>query len=308
MFRKQDVLLLLATFSSIAVGVGFPAAGRPFAGLPKYCMMALLFLSFLSIRILSVWQTVGRQAGRIALILCCKLALLPILAYFLFSLIAPRYALSALLLCGISTGVVSPFFADRLSADTNFVLVIVVLSSILAPLTLPTLVSITAGKTLRISFVGMVELLCMVVFLPLFAVQLLRRFGPRIVEGLQRVRHSLSLVLFAVTNLGVFSAYAPFFRQNPAIIAESLLMACGLALFFIAAGIAASWRRPVSEIIGAIIVFGIMNNVLVIVFSSEFFTALEPAVAAVYTIPFYGLILPLRCLQSWKGESDARAS
>jgi hypothetical protein len=35
-----------------------------------------------------------------------------------------------------------------------------------------------------------------------------------------------------------------------------------------------------------------MNNVLVIVFSSEFFTPLEPTVAAMYMIPFFGLILP----------------
>jgi len=37
-----------------------------------------------------------------------------------------------------------------------------------------------------------------------------------------------------------------------------------------------------------------MNNVLVIVFASEFFGPLEPTVAAMYMIPFFGLILPIR--------------
>jgi len=77
MFNKQDGLLLILTLSSIAIGVGLPEIGRPFSGLPKYCMMALLFLSFLSIRILSIWRTTREQIGRIVLILFYKLGLLP---------------------------------------------------------------------------------------------------------------------------------------------------------------------------------------------------------------------------------------
>lgn len=300
MFRKQDGLLLLVTFSSITIGVCFPAIGSPFSGLPKYCMMALLFLSFLSIRILSIWHTSKAQVGRIALTLFYKLGLLPIAAYFLFNLIAPQYALATLLLSGISTGVVSPFFADRLDVDTTFVLVIVVLSSILVPFTLPALVSFFFGQAMNISLTGMIKLLGMVVFFPLAAVQLLRSSSPLLIKGLQKIRYPLSLLLFAVTNLGVFSGYADFFRQNPIMIAESFLVAVGLAVFYMIAGVVTNFRRPTSEIIGTIIIFGIMNNILVIVFSSEFFGAIEPAVAAIYTIPFYGFILPLRFFQSWK--------
>ncbi len=300
MFNKQDGILLIVTLSSIAIGVGLPVVGRPFSGLPKYCMMALLFLSFLSIRILSIWRTAKAQIGRIALILCYKLCILPIMAYFLFSLLAPQYALGALLLSGISTGVVSPFFADRLGVDTTFVVVIVVLSSVLVPFTLPLLVSFFIGKTIQISLAGMVELLCLVVFLPLAAAQLMKKISSRHLEGLQRIRYPLSLVLFAVTNLGVFSGYASFFRENPSMIAESFIVSFGLAAFYIIAGIIATLKRQISEIVGTIIIFGIMNNILVIVFSSEFFGALEPTLAAIYTIPFYCLILPLRLLCSWK--------
>ncbi len=129
---------------------------------------------------------------------------------------------------------------------------------------------------------------------------MLRKLIPRLIEGLHRIRYPLSLILFAVTNLGVFSRYADIFRENPALIGESFMVSVGLAGFYIIAGIAVAFRRPVSEIVGTIIIFGIMNNILVIVFGSAFFRALVPAVAAVYTIPFYGLILPLRLFQSWR--------
>jgi BASS family bile acid:Na+ symporter len=261
-------------------------------------MMALLFLSFLSIRILDIWHKSRQQFGRIALVLFYKLGLLPVFSYLLFSLVAPQYALAALLLSGISTGVVSPFFADRLAVDTTFVLVLVVLSSILVPFSLPALVGIFFGETMQVSLAEMIKLLCMVVFLPLAAVQLLRKLNPWLIESLLRIRYPVSLGLFAITNLGVFSGYAAFFRQNPVMIVQAFAVAIGLAAIFIIAGIATALRRPPTEIIGNIIIFSIMNNILVIVFSSQFFGALESTVAAVYAIPFFGLILPLRFLQS----------
>ena len=44
---------------------------------------------------------------------------------------------------------------------------------------------------------------------------------------------------------------------------------------------------------GAIILANV-NSVLVIVFSSEFFGPVEPLVAAMYTIPFFVIVIPLR--------------
>lgn len=42
------------------------------------------------------------------------------------------------------------------------------------------------------------------------------------------------------------------------------------------------------------VMLGNMNNVLVIVFSSRFFGPVEPLVAAMYTIPFFAIVIPLR--------------
>jgi BASS family bile acid:Na+ symporter len=42
------------------------------------------------------------------------------------------------------------------------------------------------------------------------------------------------------------------------------------------------------------IILGNMNYLLVIVFSSQFFGPVEPLAAAMYVIPFFGLVIPLR--------------
>ena len=73
--------------------------------------------------------------------------------------------------------------------------------------------------------------------------------------------------------------------------------------FYLFLGLLVSWGKRLEDRLSAVISLGIMNNVLVIVFSSQFFTPVEPTVAAMYMIPFFGLIVPLRAYRSWKTKT-----
>ncbi len=298
MIRFQDALLLIVTFSSIFIGVAFPKVCSVFSGLPKYCMMALLFLSFLSLSLADLWDDFRARFGEIIYLLCIKLVFFPILIFFVFKMIAPAYALAALLLSGISTGVVAPFFADLLDADVSKVLMVVVASSVLVPFSLPVLVDLLVGRQLDISLSAMVKLLSLVVFIPALAVETIRRIKPDLVAKLLRIKQPISLILFAVTNMGVFSGYAAFFRTQTSVVLTAFGVAILLAVCCFAAGLVFSWKKPIDEKLAVIIMFGIMNNILVIVFSAEFFSPIEPTVAAAYCIPFFSFILPLRILKS----------
>ena len=298
MIRFQDALLLIVTFSSIFIGVAFPKVCSVFSGLPKFCMMALLFLSFLSLSLADLWDDFRARFGEIIYLLCIKLVFFPILIFFVFKMIAPAYALAALLLSGISTGVVAPFFADLLDADVSKVLMVVVASSVLVPFSLPVLVDLLVGRQLDISLSAMVKLLSLVVFIPALAVETIRRIKPDLVAKLLRIKQPISLILFAVTNMGVFSGYAAFFRTQTSVVLTAFGVAILLAVCCFAAGLVFSWKKPIDEKLAVIIMFGIMNNILVIVFSAEFFSPIEPTVAAAYCIPFFSFILPLRILKS----------
>ena len=50
-------------------------------------------------------------------------------------------------------------------------------------------------------------------------------------------------------------------------------------------------KGPVENQLASAIILGNINNVLILIFASEFFTPLEPTVAAIHMIPFFGLIL-----------------
>ena len=213
MIRFQDAFLLIASYSGILGGVFFPRLGAIFQTSPLYFMMAMLLLSFLSVPVSGIFEKLRYEPGRISYLLFLKLVLLPGVVYGVFHWFCPSYALAALLLSAASTGVIAPFFAGILPADSSLVVVMLVASSLLMPLTLPALVQVLVGRTVEIPLLPMIETLCAVVFVPFAISEMLKKWAPRATGGLLRYRYGCSLWLFFLTNLGIFSKYSGHIRR-----------------------------------------------------------------------------------------------
>lgn len=300
MFRLNDLILLLVIFLSILAGVLLPRLGSIFQPYPLYLMTLLLFLSFLSIKIGAIWHILRNCFWTIILLSFLKIIVLPIGIYFLFRFTYPSYAIAAMLLSGISTGVVAPFISNLVKANSSLVLVMVVSTSMLVPFTLPAIVKILLARSVEISLFGMIRMLSLVIFVPILAVETLRRLSPGLMKEIIKRQFPVSLVIFSLINLGVFSRYAEFFHQKPATILVALLVAMVLSGIYLLVGILFLLIGSVENQLAAAISLGNMNNVLVIVFASQFFGPLEPTVAAMYMFPFFGLILPLRIYRHWR--------
>jgi bile acid:Na+ symporter, BASS family len=67
-----------------------------------------------------------------------------------------------------------------------------------------------------------------------------------------------------------------------------------LAAIYCAVGILFFRGGSVEDQLAGAVMLGNLNNVLVIVFSSEFFGPVEPLVAAMYMVPFFVIVIPLR--------------
>jgi BASS family bile acid:Na+ symporter len=159
---------------------------------------------------------------------------------------------------------------------------------------------------MEISLISMVRLLSMVVFIPVVLSEIVKRLSKELVGALVKNQYHLALIMFAITNMGIFSKYSEFFYQKPMIVGAALLASVLLGALYLVAGLLLSWGRPVEDQLAAVICLGIMNNVLVIVFSSQFFTPLEPTVAAMYMIPFFALIIPLRAYRTWRKKRETK--
>ncbi len=298
MFRQREVILLVCSFSTMALGVFLPRLAGPLAWAPMTFVMFLLFLSFLSIDVRRILSHTLTTPVATALVLVGKIILLPISSYFLFHLFWPRYELAALLMAGASTAVLAPFFSALLQADVLLTAGIVILSSLLLPFSLPPLVAALSGRTLDVGVLPMMKMLAMMVFIPALLGQACTRRLPRTAGWLLGRRYPLSLLAIGITNIAVFSRYSGYFVRNPALALEAVLAGSLLVVWVLLCGPLAFFRTGPSFRATALVCTVFPNYILILAFSSQFFGPVEATFAAVYSIPFFLQLLPLRRLLS----------
>lgn len=294
LFRKNDFILLFVVFAAMSVGIGYPEFGRVFAPYSLYFMMLMLFFSFLRINFLHIFREARKRVLVISILCLFKLFLIPLGLFVLTRAVWPEYAIPVLLLSGISTGVVAPFISGLLEANTLLVLMMVVISSLIAPFSLPALVSFFAGETIEIPFLVMVKILALAVFVPALASLVLRSLYPSSLKKLERAQFPVSLFTIATINLGVFAKYSSFFLKTPAVMLQTILVTFVLSAIYHAVGFLATWRMKREDRLAGAISCAIINNVLIVAFSSDFFGPLAPALAALYMLPFFVMIVPAR--------------
>jgi BASS family bile acid:Na+ symporter len=268
--------------------------------------MVLFFLSYLSIELKTVWSTLRGDIWMILPFIILKSLILPVIVYYIFKFFSPSFALAALLLTGASTGVVAPFISNLVRGNSALVLVVAVITSILVPVTLPVLIQVIAAKHAQISLLAMIRLLLLVIFVPILMVEGLRRVTPHLLQQVIKVRFPVSLIFFAIINLGVFCQYSVLFRTEPVIIITASAVAVVLSVINCVVGISFFLKGPVENQLAGAVMMGNMNNVLIIVFSWAFFGATEALVAAMYIIPFFALVMPLRYYAQWYRRSTER--
>ncbi len=305
-FRLNDIMLVFVVISSMAAALIFPDFAARFQVFPVYCLMINFFLSYLSIDLADVWKALKGHGGPILAFIVTKLAILPVIMYFIFYFVAPDYALAALLLTGVSAGVVSPMISNMVRGNSSLVLVVVVITSALVPFTLPALIKVVVAKEVTISFLPMLKMLATVIFIPIILVEIIRYLIPKLVAPILKIQFPVSLLMFALINLGVFHRYAPFFKKEPSVIIMATVVVFVLASIYCVVGILFFRNSSLENQLAGAVMFGNINNVLVIVFSSEFFGPVEPLVAAMYMIPFFVIVIPLRYYRHRKKAKGKR--
>ena len=308
MIRLRDLFLVITAFGGIAFGVMVPGWAKIGSPLVLYALMGILFLTFLDLDFKVLFRLGRDDILEVAIWSAIKLMVPPILLWVLAKLMISEWALSLLLLGGASAGVLAPFFASLIGSDVHRPLQIVVVTSLLIPLTLPVLVEVFLGHQLAIPFSHMFRLLCLMIFVPLTAVPIARRLVPQVLVQVRRGRFPLLLTLIFLCNSGVFAPFSAFLRSHISQTLVALGLSSAVALISTAAGLAIGHLggRILNGSTGAI-VLTFVNSMLIIVFASHFFGPLAPLLSAAYTLPFFFMIFPLRwAVGRLNAGSDAR--
>ena len=198
---------------------------------------------------------------------------------------------------------------------------VIVVSSIAAPFTLPTIAYFLFKETISIPLFDMILLLAMALLIPLFVGWYTRKKAERLAKTINENSLSISLILIVLINLSVFANFSSYFFMNSLFVIELVLATfllfglyglvgyyCHYSYYFFA--LITGRRRSENndnknnnnkgaekeDKITGLLAMTYISNILVVVLAHQFFDIKTEALAAFYQIPYYGGLLLLKKL------------
>ncbi len=294
--KNVTTILLISLPITIIVGILFPSVGKALSNNLLLFLAILLFLNLLKLNFSDLFSFFSKPKF-LLLFTCLKLIIIPIVFLEVFNLFYPSMSLAVFLLAGISTGLGAPFVANITGSKLSIVVGTTISSSLFVPITLPTLTYLIFQKNFSIPYFDMVMLLFFALILPLIFSYSSQKYLPKFKTKLERYSLQLSIILIILINYTVFSMYSELFRLDinqviiTLVIASTLFIIFGMIGFYFMKMIGGHSK---DEQFSGFISMAYINNLVVIVFTTNFFDWQIASIAALYNLPYYIGIIALK--------------
>ena len=297
------IVLAISILISTMLGIIFPSAGQLFS---EYILVILGFLLFLNLIQLDFQDLISifRKPKILLILSTLKLIILPVIAYFVTNQISPKYALPVLLLSGISTGLGAPFVTNYVGGRLSIIVGMVIVTSLVVPLLLPTLVYVFFNTEFSIPIFNMVSLLVISLIVPLVGSGIIKRYLPNVAATINKSSLPLSIFLMDLINFAIFSKFSSYFFLELSFVITTTIVAFVLFTVFAITGYFVLYlmnkgsSTATKDKISGLIALSYVNNILVTVFAQQFFGSQVAALAAFYNMPYYIGIILLKILHS----------
>jgi BASS family bile acid:Na+ symporter len=285
-------------FASLFIGVSFSQQTIGLATYSTYILATMFFLSALKI---NLQETVNYFKDRLMLIEVNFFVLigLPVLVYYFTSFVYPELAIPFLLLAAMPSGMTDALLAEVAGGNKSLALVLTVTTSLLAPFTVPLMLTLLAGTAVSVSFLEIFILLTKVIFVPFALASIVKRFWGAATERKTFWITPISIVLLALLTIGIVAKRADDIRQvfegGKSLLNLGLLFTFFIGIHIVSYSLA-RWRNHTDRI--AIVVCSTyMNFTLAIYLADKFFTdasAIAPVVLSI--IPWSLLLIPFKAV------------
>jgi len=231
-----------------------------------------------------------------------KVIILPVTMYFVTNQIFPKYALSVLLLSGISTGLGAPFVANYVGGRLSTIVGMVIITSLMVPFILPPLVYVLYNTEFSIPLFDMILLLVISLLVPLLGSGIIKKYLPKLATTINNSSLPLSIILMDLINFTIFSKFSSYFYLELPFVIYTTILAFVLFAGFAVTGYLILYLinkdSSMKDKISGLIAISYVNNILVTVFAQQFFGSQVAALAAFYNMPYYIGIIFLKIFYS----------
>jgi len=284
------VIMVLA----MAIGLFVPQAKHliPWTTL---ILQLIFFISSLKMRTDLVWASAKDWKFLLAVNIY-MMVLLPIAVWALVWPMPTGLGMALFLLAAMPSGMTTPLLVEVAGGKQAAAMVMVVTTSLLAPLTVPILTKVLYGASVTIDIWGMFLKLAMVIFLPFLLAILCRHLFTETVKKINLKTKPISIYLLGVLIIATISAQSENLFLLSADWWKLIILIIGLYVFVVLmhlAGYFGFWWKSHAEKNTASISLTYMNFVLAIYIAGEFFPSHEILLPLVLIILPWATFLPV---------------
>lgn len=298
---KVLIILAISILISTICGILFPSTGELFSPYLLVILGLLLFLNLIQLDFQDLISTFQRPKFLLILSIV-KVIILPVTMYFVTNQIFPKYALSVLLLSGISTGLGAPFVTNYVGGRLSIIVGMVIITSLMVPFILPPLVYVLYNTQFSIPLFDMILLLVISLIVPLLGSGIIKKYLPKLATTINNSSLPLSIILMDLINFTIFSKFSSYFYLELPFVINTTILAFVLFAGFAITGYLILYLinkdSSRKDKISGLIAISYVNNILVTVFAQQFFGSEIAALAAFYNMPYYIGIIFLKIFYS----------
>jgi bile acid:Na+ symporter, BASS family len=192
-------LLLMA---GIGLGLGYPVYNDFFMSLLKPLLMVMLLLVFLKTDLVHILTHVKNYRLMVVLVFLLMIVI-PLSLFMGLTMIDREFAIGILLLTSMPAAVSSPTLTDIVKGNIALSSGLAIVTSLVAPFTVPFLFRIINYDQLAIDSLEMFTDLAVLVFIPLLLSVLIKKIIPATVE---RAKNKFTAVNIAIIFIMVYAA------------------------------------------------------------------------------------------------------
>ena len=224
----------------IALGLLLPDFFIPVSERVLLILGIVITLTFLTID-LKAAATNLRRLHHLGAALIISKAVLPLILYLAARPLGDAVSIGVLLLSLTPFASVSPTLTKIVGGDTEFVLLCMVLTTLLAPLYMPFLLLLYAGAEIELDVLQMMKTLFLLIIIPFGISLVLRPLFKRAIETTKRYYGAVTILLITLLLTGLLAGVSEPIMADPlkalpmagwAILLGTLLSSAGWFLFF----------------------------------------------------------------------------
>jgi BASS family bile acid:Na+ symporter len=280
-------------FAGLVLGLVYPVYTDFLMLWLEPLLMIMLFMVFLKSDLMHILGEIKNYKLMLYLV-CVYMIIIPLLFFFTINQFNQKLAVGILLLTAMPAAVAAPALTDILKGNTALAASITIITSMIAPFSIPILFGMLNIEKLSIDPWVIFKDLTIIVFVPMVISQIARKYFQRTV---QRKKHLFTPINILILSLMVYIVVG---SQRDVILGDSVHVISQLAILYLIfillhiIGYMLGYKQRIKNKISITIGAAYMNNGLAIVLAAKYFDPYILVLMVLSDLPWNTLLAPFR--------------